>query len=234
MTKPVGEFCYLCATPLSDKPTNVEHVVPRALFGQGKKTKSLIELPAHVECNSAFSKDDEVFRLYMTAAAGPDQPNVPKVWAKAMKGFHRPDRPGLKKSILRDIMPFEVQTQAGIYIGKREVMLQDATRIQNVVTRIIRGIHADETGYVLDLDYPVTAELMPSRETGTLLQELAVPMRELAQGEFAYFREKLRGDDESEAFYWLVFYGAIHFWGSTGVRARQNLERLWQEAERNR
>jgi len=122
------DFCYICASPLpSPKDQTIDHVVPKGLF---EKKKGLIELPTHKACNNSFSQDDEYFRLCMAAAAAPRDPLARKMWeSPVMRGFHRPEMPGLKKATLKALHHVDVHTPAGIYLGTSEAMFQDASRI---------------------------------------------------------------------------------------------------------
>ena len=224
-TKLCTEFCYLCEKPLAEGARSMEHVVPRNLFGM---KKGLIEIPAHKACNNALSQDDEYFRLCMTALAVPHNPIAKKLWdGPVMRGFHRPEMPGLKKATLKAIRPIEIHTPAGIYLGTAEAMFQVPERLHNVVNRITRGLYAHRTGKVLPLDWPVSSELhsaatLNTEATRIALEPLNIRLRPVANGAFHYDWKHLESDDK-EGFFWMSFYRTVHFWSFTGTELQSIL-----------
>jgi hypothetical protein len=215
--KPYTEYCYLCGKPLADGPQDNEHVVPKCLFIQ---KRGLIELPAHKACNGSFSLDDEYFRLSTTLAAGPHDPIARQVWeGPVMRGFHRPEHPGLKKETLQRLVPVDVHTPAGLYLGAAEAMLQDATRIQRVVNRITRGLYAKQTGKILSLDWPVSSDLINPEAAKPVLELLQVRLTPVGNGVFHYGWKHLEEDDR-EGLFWMTFYGLVHFGGYTGTKIK--------------
>jgi hypothetical protein len=218
--KPYTKFCYLCEEPLSDSDQTIDHVVPKSLFDQ---KKGLIELPTHKKCNNAISLDDEYFRLCMTAASVPNHPIAKKLWdGPVMRGFHRSDRPGLKAATLKALQPVDVHTPAGIYLGTREAMFQDAKRIQGVVNRITRGLYAKQTGRVLSIAWPVNSDLINSEAARPIFDLLKIRFATVGNGVFHYAWKCLEEDDR-EGFFWMVFYRQVHFWGYTGTKLREML-----------
>ena len=101
-------------------------MIPECLFNKENR-KNLIKLPAHKRCNASFSKDDEYFRLCLTAISY-DQPQAKELWSgPVMRGIHRPASERFKASVLKSLIPIDVQSEAGLYLGTAEAMLQDAS-----------------------------------------------------------------------------------------------------------
>jgi hypothetical protein len=219
------EFCYLCEKPLPEGEESIEHVVPRGLFGQ---KKGLIEVPAHKACNNALSQDDEYFRLCMTSASVPHDPIAKKVWeGPVMRGFHRPEMPGLKKATLNALRPVDVHSPAGIYLWTQDAFFQDAKRLHAVVNRITRGLYAYKTGKVLPLDWPVQSELrsasdLASEPVRQVLAPLRILLRPVGNGAFHYDWKHLE-EDNMEGFFWMSFYRTVHFWSFTGTKLKDIL-----------
>ncbi len=171
----------------------VEHVIPKGLF---EKKQNLITLPAHRACNNGFAQDDEYFRLCMTMAAAPKDETAKKIWeGPVMRGFHRPEMPGLKVSTLNSLKPIEIRTPAGLYLGRQEAMFQDAPRIQKVVSRIARGLYAHQIGKVLPLDWPVTSDLINHNTAMPMFSLFNCRLKPVGNGEFHFDWKYLEGDD---------------------------------------
>jgi hypothetical protein len=225
MEKRCTEFCYLCEMSLSEGEESIEHVIPRGLFGQ---KKGLIEVPAHKACNNAFSQDDEYFRLCMTSAAVPHDPIAKKIWdGPVMRGFHRPEMPGLKKATLNALRPVDVHSPAGIYLGTKDAFFQDAKRLHSVVNRITRGLYAYRTGKILPLDWPVESEMrrpddLASEQVRLALEPLRIFLRPVSNGAFRYDWKYLE-EDSRESFFWMSFYQTVPFWSFTGTKLRDLL-----------
>ena len=194
--------------------------MPRALFNKEDRG-NIITLPAHRSCNNSFAQDDEYFRLCMTAAAAPVSPQASKLWyGPVMRGYHRPDYPGLKLDTLKNLVPVDVHTEGGIYLGTGEAMLQDAARLQRVVQRIARGLYCRRTGKVLPPAWPVSSDMINGRNAEPFVEHFSVTFFEFGNGTFLYGWKHLEADDR-EGLYWLIFYGgAVHFWVYTGTEIR--------------
>lgn len=227
-----AEFCYLCGRPLSEAPQDVEHVVPKSLF---HKKKDLLTLPAHKACNNSYALDDEYFRLCMTVAAIPGNPTAKKVWeGPVMRGFHRPEMPGLKWATLKSLHPIDVHSPAGIYLGTGEAMLQDAPRIQRVVNRITRGLYATRTGKILPLDWPVSSDLIDPAAAKPFFDQLYerdLRLARVGDGAFHYGWAHLE-ESTREGFFWMIFYETVHFWGYTGTKMKMILNPSQESGQR--
>lgn len=214
--------CYLCGEPLSGDRT-IEHIVPKGLF---EKKGNLITLPAHRTCNNALAQDDEYFRLCITLAASSKDSSAKNIFdGPVMRGYHRPDRPGLKQSTLRALLPVEIRTPAGLIIGKQNAMFQDATRIRRIASRIARGLYSYVTGKVLPADWPVTSDLIDHNVAGQLFTLLNCRLKPIGNGEFHYDWKRLESDDR-QSFFWMVFYRQVHFWGYIGDDLKAILTRM--------
>jgi hypothetical protein len=219
---PYRDFCYMCAEPLAGSPQNNEHVIPANLFERGRKTRGLIVLPAHKKCNSEFSKDDENFRLALLSQAAPYNPVARKIWeGPTMRGFHRPDRPGLKITTLNNLKEVEVHTKAGVYLGSAEVMLQEPERLHRVLRRITRGLYANKTGSVLPADWPVSPYFVWGETAGPLAEAFSLRLVSVDSGGVFKYAHGRMVDDERETVFWMVFYEGIHVYGFTGNQIRE-------------
>jgi hypothetical protein len=212
------QLCYICAEPIWHGEGDEDHVVPEGLFNLEDR-QNLIKLPAHKGCNRSFSKDDEYFRLCMTAAASHNA-KAKKLWrGPVIRGLHRPESQRFKASVLSNLVPADIRSEAGLYLGSREVMLQDAQRIYRVVNRIIRGLYVHRTEKILPADWPVSSDLMNPNKLQPFVKLFNIRFFRIGNETFLYGSKHLE-DDHREALFWLVFYKSTHFWGYTGTKIR--------------
>jgi hypothetical protein len=221
------ELCYICAEAIATEDRDMDHVPPKGLFNVEDR-ENLIKLPTHRACNQSFAKDDEYFRLQITARA-PHDSKAKKLWGDplpgtgpVMRGFHRPQGQGFKASVLKDLIPVDLRTEGGIFLGSGEVMLQKADRIIRVVNRIVRGLYNRRTGKVLPADWPVSSDLMDGGSLQPMLEPFNIRFFSIGNGTFLYDSKHL-ADDDREALFWLIFYNSVHFWGYTGTQIRSRL-----------
>jgi len=213
--------CYICAEPICPGDGDIDHVVPVGLFNPEDR-QNLIKLPAHKDCNRSFSKDDEYFRLCMTAASSHDD-KAKKVWrGPVMRGFHRPESQGFKASVMANLIPADIRTEAGLYLSSGDAMLQDAQRIRRVVNKIVRGLYVHRTGKILPADWPVSSDLMNPAKLRPFVKLLNIRFFSVGNETFLYGSKHME-EDHREALFWLVFYRSIHFWGYTGTAVRSLL-----------
>ncbi|HEX5718440.1 MAG TPA: hypothetical protein VF179_19920 [Thermoanaerobaculia bacterium] len=223
VAKPYQDYCYICAEPLEGAQQDAEHVIPANLFERGRKTKGLITLPAHKACNSGFSLDDEYFRLCVTALSAPYDEIAKKVWeGPTMRGFHRPEMPGLKIATLNSLHTVEVHTAGGLYLGTADVLFQEPGRIRRVVNRISRGLYAKRSGNVLSADWPVSSDLINPLTARPVFELLKMQLIKVGGGEFHYGWGHLK-DDQEDGLFWMIFYHTVHFWGYIGTKVRDAL-----------
>lgn len=221
------QLCYICAEAIAPEDRDVDHVPPKCLFNPEDR-QDLMTLPTHRACNQSFAKDDEYFRLQVTARA-PQDPKAKKLWGDVipgtgpvMRGLHRLQSQDFKASVLKDLVQAEFRTNAGIYLGSGDVLLQKADRIQRVINRIVRGLYTCRTRKVLPAVWPVSCDLMDHARLRPFLAPLNVCFFSIGNGTFLYDSKHLKEDDR-EALFWLIFYSSVHFWGYTGTKIRSRL-----------
>jgi hypothetical protein len=226
---PETEVCYLCAKPIAAEDLTVEHVFPQNLFNPGDRT-DLLKLPAHRSCNASYSKDDETFRLYMTAAAG-DEPRAKKLWkGPVMRSVHRPQSARYKAYILDNVRDVEVRTNSGISLGNATVLTQDPERIERVVHRMARGLHTHLTGDILPPDSVVSCDLVKPelrREPSMACLYDPARVRSIGGGTVRFVPNYYPGDSR-DAHFWIVFYDSIDFWAFIGTKSH---ELLWGQGD---
>ena len=217
------EICYICTETIDSADQDRDHVLPKNLFNVEDREDGLIILPTHKKCNGCYSKDDEHFRLLISAKSFPDA-KARRLWdgpvdrGPVMRGFHRRGSEGFKASILNTLAAVEVRTESGLYLGSGEAMLVDEARMDRlvrVINRIIRGLFTHETKEILPKDWPVQSAMMEPSKLEEFLDLLKVRFASVGNGT-VYYAWKCTEDDSREGFFWLIFYNRVHFWGVTG------------------
>lgn len=134
------QLCMFCGQPIRDDELTMEHFVPKGLWEKGKHPVHTRTLPAHKECNQAFSLDNEYFRDVLLFEEGVEQhPKAREVQQGAIA------RKMMKKfgSILRNIKKVglrRVHTPAGIDLGYRPTFEVEWDRIERVLCNVIKGV----------------------------------------------------------------------------------------------
>ena len=144
MKKINKQKCVYCINAPS--ATN-DHVIPRSMFPLPKPT-DLITVPSCLKCNRGFKKDEEYFLGIITFTEAGVSAEGKRLWDQRLQRMYKKDR-GLRRAIARAIVPKQVFTPAGLYLGKRLQVEPDWPRIKNYFTKVIRGLYHFEYDEIL-------------------------------------------------------------------------------------
>ena len=202
--------CYLCGLENADSS---DHIPPKNIFLK-KNRVGLITVPAHINCNKQYDKDDEYFRYAILIPAYWESKDAIELWnTKIKKHIHRPEKRGFKTYLLEHIKSVGVKTPAGIYLGKSDAAYLDAGRIHNVVQRIARGLFYKHTGNILPLELylKVDSSLGDSsiRKIRTS-KESKNKFISIGNSIFKYHWEKSKENKTGK--FWLTFFDCVDFW----------------------
>ncbi len=206
--------CIYCG---AEDDLTADHVPPKNLF-PSPRPSNLLTVPACGKCNSSFEKDDEYFRLTLIMREDlAHHPDVQRVFPRVAKSLSKPTKRGFRKGFLEAVRFVEVQTSAGIILGRRNAMTIDTSRLKRVVERVTRALFYVERDRPLPPYYKIRCYLEPELPEGdddpravivrTLLAQSA---RTFGDGVFSY-RYDLSSDDESASAWLLVFYERAYF-----------------------
>jgi len=119
-------------------------VPPAGLFGEPRPS-DLITVPSCFACNHGASKDDEYFRLVVSATADPDVfRDARAAFQAALRNLRRPQAAHFNEAILAAMTPATLDTPAGpVRTGAITV---DNERISRVTSRIIAGLYYHHRG----------------------------------------------------------------------------------------
>jgi hypothetical protein len=118
----------------------------------------LITVPACLECNKSFERDDEYFRdcaaLEQRSSRHPD---AERVMGQVLRGLQKPRRRGYSQYFLSRVGTLQLRSAAGLYLGNRGGLNVDLERLGRTAARIVRGLYYHEFAEVLPLSYQATA-----------------------------------------------------------------------------
>lgn len=213
MNDMMAKRCYLCGR---DNSNSGDHVPPKNIFLK-KNRVDLITVPAHVACNKQHELDDEYFRYSLLIPSYWESKDARELWNEKIKyKIHKSQSAGFKKYLSQNIKSVDLNTEGGIYLGKADASLLDATRLINVIERIARGLFYKRTNSILPFDWPVHADwMMPYIREDRKNLETMKKFISIGNGIFKYYWEHSESDVRFGMF-WLCFFDCVDFWVSTG------------------
>jgi len=138
------QVCALCGAA---EATTVDHIPPKGIFPK-PRPDNLITVPACFKCNSAASKHDEAFRVFLSLHVGIDSPETQALWeAGALRSVRHNRR--LFSDIMTSTKRILLRTKAGIILGTRMVVCWDSTAHDRTIERMIRGLYYHHFGEIL-------------------------------------------------------------------------------------
>lgn len=188
--------------------TNItsDHIPPKCLFRE-RKGLHLITVPACNKCNQSYKKDDEYFRIYVSADISRNEQGK-KLWHEKVIGstFIRSFklRKTIASNISEDIKKFNGE------VFKRKILNMDASRINNVLIRIVKGLYWHHYGKSLPSNtlFEVYQNPPINNEIKTVL--LRTKFCTIGNEEFKY--RYRRCDEEIFTSIWgLSFFMGAHF-----------------------
>jgi hypothetical protein len=214
------ESCAYCG---STENVTADHVPPKNIFSRPLPS-DLITVPACEKHNRGASLDDEYFRerLSLSEQSG-DHPAACSSRETSMRALNRPEAPGLRGAMIRDLRIVDASSSGGVLLGRRVAFDVDLDRIHGVVERTIRGLYWYVTRARVPEDYRVIVHGNDSlcQERPELLaefqQRFVVPLSQVPEfvignGAFSY-RHLIADDDRRSVIWALMFYGKVPFIG---------------------
>jgi hypothetical protein len=193
--------CYGCGSPATTK----EHVVPRCLYPDKPGVK-LLTVPACRNCNNPLAKDEEYFRLFLTAA-WTENPVAETVWEQKVRRSFERGWDGLRKLAVANMRDFYLPSRTGFV--RTGLLKGDAARMDRVAEKIVRALYYHVTGKVMPPEakmnlYWQPRSWLPDRPLATRLITVdpAVFSCHYAIGS--------RGSAEISA-WWMVFYRSFMY-----------------------
>jgi hypothetical protein len=211
----MDKYCYICGQL---GPVTKDHFFPRNLFPAPLPSSLPPRQPACKDCHDAsLSRDEELFRVFVTSGTDYDSPQGRRVWDEQVKPDLNGERPGLREYI-RSLTGVEQLATDG-HQGSRlyPVIVAPKDAIQRVVSNMVRGLHHIEFGMPMPKGTEFTIRYAESiYETRRRLLEpfptiLSTAMRtQLGDGVVTYYRTSAL-DAPAASMTWLNFYNSKSF-----------------------
>ena len=155
--KYVKSICYLCGQPGADSK---DHLPPKSLLPPGSNSFQRITLPAHKECNSGASADEEYVRdLIVPEAIQFGFQNAQSAYEKVWRGWSRDQGWTRYQRFLKKHVVVELRTPEGLYAGQGIGITPDKVRITRIGNKIVRGLIFHDSGAVVPESDIVVAPL---------------------------------------------------------------------------
>ena len=201
-----------------------DHVPPANLFSTPRPS-NLITVCCSYECNNDASKDDEYFRLAVTAGMDPTKfPNEFDLSIQAIRKLGTPQKLGLAKMMFSSFAKEPLYSPAGLYLGERGSLNVDRARIQKVLDPVVRGLffhhlrkRLPNTGMVSvfsDWFAPVLPEEVRAPVEAILDFLSGAEAIVIGSGVFCYRYRSIEGEAYGSV-WWLSFYEHRRFLCST-------------------
>jgi len=135
-----GANCVYCGIR---KPVTRDHVIPLCLFTK-PFPPNLITVPVCNECNAEKSSDDAFIRDYLTTNVfGNQSPEANKLFHNKVLKSTRRNSSELGRMVVRNGRMEPFYTAGDIYLGKVVTAPIDRTRIERLITIMVRGLYYD-------------------------------------------------------------------------------------------
>jgi hypothetical protein len=217
MSRQPRVICPICGN--EGIPTK-DHLPPRCLFSTPPPL-DLRTVKVCRNCNHGASRDDEYFRVVLAHRENVDQSADGKtIFEAVQRSLAKPEAEGLAKMFEQSVRVFEIQTPAGIYLGRKSGYVVHWPRIERVMNWIVRGLYYSDMKTILPPTYKVTcwdSAMLESQPT-----ELKEKLVDMAKFVIAKGRSDKIGDvfsyafsttdeDPGRSFWVMLFYRTIVF-----------------------
>ncbi|MFC1918156.1 hypothetical protein ACFLXH_05855 [Chloroflexota bacterium] len=196
-------ICCLCGL----RKTNItkEHLFPRGLFNIPRPTNLPKRIPTCYECNNSLSKDEEDFRLFLTAGMAYESNVGKRMWVEKI----RPSLKGrLKQRKYHLVKKHRTIEKSGNVIELPIIALERDSG-NRVLRKFAKGLYYLDTQQVLPSEIEIDVGYY-SENPDILSQTLDEARRgacrvELGQGEVVYWRGIIK-DNPEVSLTWIRFY----------------------------
>lgn len=197
--------CIYCR---SNEDVTSDHIPPRCLFRETKGLQ-LITVPACRKCNSSYAKDDEYFRIYASADISRNEQGK-KLWYEKVMGSTFWRSPKLRKNIISSISDVSVNIKRPEGIMKGKILNLDASRINNVLIRTVKGLYWHHYHECLPSD--IAFEIYQNPPINDEIKSILLRTKFCSIGNEEFKYRYRRSDDYNFASVWgLSFFMGVHF-----------------------
>lgn len=196
--------CIYCG---SDKDITSDHIPPKCLFRERKELQ-LITVPACHQCNDSYKKDDEYFRIYVSGDISKNEQGH-RLWNEKVMESTFCRSPKLRANIISNIYVKTIKRSDGSIL-KRSIMNMDASRINSVLIRIVKGLYWHHYNKCLPFDTAFEIYQNPPIKGEVKSILLKTKFHTIGNEEFKY-RYNICHDNNLVSVWGLSFFMGAHF-----------------------
>ena len=213
----------VCAYCGKDGTLTKDHVPPKLLFLPSAR-QNLITVPACVECNGGFSKEDEYLRLVLSIRQEvEDGPSGAFLWDNVLRSLKHPEAARMKAKVVKSVHRVKIRDHDGTE-RKGLALETDYVRLKLTAQRIIKGLFYHQTGKPLAQGYVAIGRFAEYPEDAAFLQKPSIfsqltllessPIQERGDGTLRF---KLVSDpsDENNTYWAVEILNSMLFFGIT-------------------
>jgi hypothetical protein len=204
MSKP----CYICG---SASGLTKDHVFPKCLFVP-PLPQDMLTAPACRACQQRIQPDEELFRNFVAAGSYSDA-TARALWETKVAGSFV-NSPGMRTTFVNSVRTMEWKSPGGVILGDLTVVEGDKDRTENVLRKIVRGLHfLDSGGQVMPFDVryrieQVTPMNAPMPES---VMDIYHGMELRTVGDAVRYKFQIIADEPRATASWMEFYGKMMF-----------------------
>lgn len=195
--------CCLCGLKKAD--ITKEHVFPKGIFNTPRPTNLPQRIPACFECNNGLSKDEDDFRVFLTAGTAYESNAGKQMWTEKI-------RPALKRRLKQRIRHMVKQSRimdkSGNVVGHLPILEVERESVNRVLKKIAKGLYYLDTQRVLAGEveihvgyYEENPDIFPPLDEAIK----GAKRVDLGQGEVTYWRNTIK-DNFEESLTRIQFY----------------------------
>lgn len=148
-------LCVLCGVA---RATTSEHVPPESFF-ESPYPPNLITVPACLSCNRGSATDDDYLLAYLVSIDVPGgAPTLAAVRDRVTRALHRPEFPGLKRRLQRNLVASVTEVPDTVELDARLRLRLEGERALRTIQKQTRAIAYFVTGRMVPRSTVVQAE----------------------------------------------------------------------------
>ena len=200
----VVELCIYCGQEADTR----DHVPPKLLFP--KPRTKMVTVPACLQCNKSYEKDDVLFAVASCLDAYIEHPQAMHVWESSLRP-HILKRPRFRSMLASNIMPGRVVTPTGVYLPDRVAVRFSKERLTRVVGRIVRGLLWEHYKQITDPGIEIEVYRNPALDPDLAEIVNLVPNHSWIGGDIFRYRYGLAENGQDTSFWAMQFYANTEY-----------------------
>jgi hypothetical protein len=192
--------CVYCQARLA---TTRDHVPPKSMFSKPKPT-TLVTVPACLQCNQGYKKDEDYFLATVTFTEAGISTEGKKLWEQKLQRMYAKDQ-GIRRLMAKSFAPVELVTPAGLYLGNGLTIEPEWPRIKNVFVKIVKALYYYEYSEPLPNTAKIHFVTLREKEMIEELNKNVSLGKRGWKGTFEYKRNRVPDTPEGSLWLFLIY-----------------------------